>query len=98
MRLPISLAGAGTMEAWVYLASKRSNDAALRSYIWYKRLLLGAHCLWTSRRQPMPQSTASCALLVSAALNMRSLWLGATACPMRRHRPPPHLLERRARY
>ena len=40
MRLPISLAGGGTMETWVYLASKPSHDSALRPYIWYKRFLV----------------------------------------------------------
>lgn len=40
IRLPISLTGSGTTEAWVYVASKPSNDPALSPYIWYKRFLV----------------------------------------------------------
>lgn len=44
----VTTTDAMTTEAWVYLASKPSGDAALRPYTWYKRFLVeGAreHCL-----------------------------------------------------
>ncbi len=47
-KLPVHTTTGGTEDAWVYLASKPSNDRALRPYTWYKRFLVeGAreHCL-----------------------------------------------------
>ena len=44
VRIPVRITDADTTEAWVYLASRPSNDAALRPYSWYKRFLVeGAH-------------------------------------------------------
>src|SRR5439155_10801225 len=39
INLEVLLNDADIMNAWVYLASEPSNDAALRPYTWYKRFL-----------------------------------------------------------
>ena len=38
--MPVRITDADITEAWVYLASRPSNDAALRPYTWYKRFLV----------------------------------------------------------
>jgi len=38
--MPVRMNDADIMNAWVYLASEPSNDAALRPYTWYKRFLV----------------------------------------------------------
>ncbi|SRR5437660_4519809 len=40
VRMPVRMNDADIMNAWVYLASEPSNDAALRPYTWYKRFLV----------------------------------------------------------
>jgi gamma-glutamylcyclotransferase len=47
-KLPVRTPDGDITRAWVYLASRPSNDPALRPYTWYKRFLVeGAleHCL-----------------------------------------------------
>ena len=38
--MPVQINNAAITDAWVYLASRPSNDTALRPYIWYKRFLV----------------------------------------------------------
>ena len=38
--LPVRTIDGGITDAWVYLASKLSNDPTLRPYAWYKRFLV----------------------------------------------------------
>jgi gamma-glutamylcyclotransferase len=38
--VPVRLTDSSMTDAWVYLASRPSNDAALRPYSWYKRFLV----------------------------------------------------------
>jgi hypothetical protein len=38
--MPVRMTDAAITEAWVYLASKPSNNPALRPYTWYKRFLV----------------------------------------------------------
>jgi hypothetical protein len=46
VRLTVQLANHGSIDAWVYVAKKPSNDPALLPYTWYKRFLIeGAHAL-----------------------------------------------------
>lgn len=40
VRMPVRMTDAAITEAWVYLASKPSNNPALRPYTWYKRFLV----------------------------------------------------------
>jgi cation transport regulator ChaC len=40
VRMPVRITDADIAEAWVYLASRPSNDAALRPYTWYTRFLV----------------------------------------------------------
>ncbi len=40
VRMPVRMNDADITEAWVYLASRPSNDAALRPYTWYMRFLV----------------------------------------------------------
>ena len=40
IRLPMRTTDGGETEAWVYLTSRRTDDAALRPYTWYKRFLV----------------------------------------------------------
>jgi hypothetical protein len=40
VQLPLRTVDYGNTEAWVYLASRPSNDPALRPYTWYKRFLV----------------------------------------------------------
>jgi gamma-glutamylcyclotransferase len=40
VRMPVRMNDVDIPDAWVYLASRPSNDAALRPYTWYKRFLV----------------------------------------------------------
>jgi gamma-glutamylcyclotransferase len=40
VRMPVRISDADITEAWVYLASRPRNNAALRPYTWYKRFLV----------------------------------------------------------
>jgi len=54
VRLPVRTADNKEFEAWVYIASKPSNDPALRPYTWYKRFLVEG-----AREHSVPESYLS---------------------------------------